>query len=97
MLTGAWNNFERLEEDLSYLELVALVKALHDKEYRELRALMAAQGIDIESNSDAEKTPENDIVERKKAEAKAKRLGKDIDDVVLEDWAVAAGFTVKNG
>jgi hypothetical protein len=47
-LAGHWKNFDELESSLSINELNALVKALRDKEYREMKFHAAMNGVDLD-------------------------------------------------
>lgn len=84
MLTGGWTNFDELEEALSYPELVAMIKALRDKERRDFEALAAVNGIDL--NKDKREDP----VERAKRRAAAKQKGVSENEYNLQ----TAGFSI---
>jgi len=86
MLTGAWNNFDHLEENLSYPELTAMVKALREQEDRSNRMLAAVNGINLDENR-----REDDPVERVKRRVAAKQRGVTEEVIELED----IGFKVK--
>ena len=57
MLTGAWRNFEHIEEELSMEELIAIVKAIRDKEHRGHKMAAALKGIDLDKDAKKEEDP----------------------------------------
>lgn len=57
MLTGAWDNFDHLEDNLSYPELVAMVKAMRDREDRRNRMMAAVQGIELGKKEENKEDP----------------------------------------
>lgn len=86
MLTGAWNNFDHLEENLSYPELTAMVKALREQEDRSNRMLAAVHGINLDENK-----REDTAFERIRREVEAEKRGVTEEVIELED----IGFKVK--
>lgn len=86
MLTGAWNNFDHLEENLSYPELTAMVKALREQEDRSNRMLAAVNGINLDENK-----REDSAFERIRREVEAEKRGVTEEVIELED----IGFKVK--
>lgn len=86
MLTGAWNNFDHLEESLSYPELTAMVKALREQEDRSNRMLAAVNGINLDENK-----REDSAFERIRREVEAEKRGVTEEVIELED----IGFKVK--
>lgn len=86
MLTGAWNNFDHLEENLSYPELTAMVKALREQEDRSNRMLAAVNGINLDENK-----REDTAFERIRREVEAEKRGVTEEVIELED----IGFKVK--
>lgn len=79
MLTGCWDNFNEMEEKLSYPELNLMVKALRDREEREFRVLAAVNGIELNKND------KNEEFERVKRNAEARRRGVTEEQVELEE------------
>jgi len=45
---GTWKNYDELEENLCFEELIVTIKALREKEDRERKFLAAIQGIDMD-------------------------------------------------
>lgn len=89
MLSGNWKNFDELEDNLSYPELVALVEALRERDQRNMRFQAALQGVDIDKN----KPQEEDPVERAKRRVRARMQNRDEEEVRFEE-AVGHSFKV---
>lgn len=90
MLLGNWRNFDELEENLSYPELVAMVNAVREREHRQMKFQAALKGVDI----DKDKPKEDDPVERIKRKVRAKQAGLDEKELTFQENARAAGFKV---
>lgn len=73
MLSGAWRNFDHLEEELSMHELIEIVKALRDKEWRQHKMNAALKGIDLDKGKKQEH--EEDPVERAKRRVAQRQSG----------------------
>jgi hypothetical protein len=54
MLTGAWKNFEELEDNLTVDELLGIVDAGREKENRLHKIIMASVGINIDGDQESE-------------------------------------------
>lgn len=89
MLLGNWRNFDELEENLSYPELIAMVKAARERDHRQMKFQAALKGIDIDKNK-----PKDDPVERVKRKVKAKLAGVSEKEHQFRENAAAAGFKV---
>lgn len=72
MLTGAWRNFDHIEEELSLPELTAIVVAVRTVEHRKNKMAAALKGIDIDKDKD--KT-QDDPVEAAKRRVAMRRQG----------------------
>lgn len=90
MLTGSWRNFDHLEENLSYPELISMIKALRSKEEREWKMLAAANGIDLGQEKNAEE--QEDPVERAKRRARARMTGENEETLKYREQYADAGF-----
>lgn len=88
MLLGNWKNFDELEENLSYPELVQMVKSLRESERRTQRFMAALKGIDLDKD---EKKAE-DPVEAAKRRARARMMNMDPDELKFQENIKAAGF-----
>ena len=83
---GAWKNFDELEEDLTLEELAALLEAAREKEHRWFKFMAGLKGIDLDKG----KVDDDNWMEQKKLEARAKAAGKSVDEVAFGDF----GFEV---
>lgn len=70
MLSGAWRNFDHIEEQLTLHELIEIVKAQRAKEERDYRMSAALKGIDLDKNK---KGSEEDPVEAAKRRVALRR------------------------
>lgn len=70
MLTGAWRNFEHIEEELSLQELIEIVKAIREREYRSHKFAAALKGVNLDEQN---KSKEDDPVEASKRRAALRR------------------------
>lgn len=91
MLLGNWRNFDDLEENLSYPELVAMVNAVRERERQRMKFQASLKGIDLDKD---QKAPEEDPVERIKRRVKAKQMNMSEKEVSFREHAKAAGFKV---
>jgi len=57
MLSGAWRNFDHIEEELTLQELVEIVKAQRAREERDYRMTAALKGIDLDKGKKQEDDP----------------------------------------
>lgn len=53
-VTGAWKNYEELEEELSLIELVHTVSAMRNRDYENKKFTAALKGIDLDENKDSD-------------------------------------------
>jgi len=51
-LLGHWKNYDELESSISIEELLATLKAMHDKEDRQNKFMAALQGIELEEKEE---------------------------------------------
>lgn len=54
-MIGIWKSFEDLERHLSLPELINIISAIRELDYREKKFLAAMQGVDLDATSGAEK------------------------------------------
>lgn len=90
MLLGIWTNFDDLEESLSYPELVAIVEAKRQQEYRTMKFQASLKGI----NLDGEVQEEN-LVEKMKRRVRAQQAGLSEEEMGFRENVAAAGFSFK--
>lgn len=95
-LLGHWKNFDQLESELSMPEMLAILKALRDRQEREHRFAAAIQGIDYGDDTDSDKPKTGDDVIRN---ARAKARGVDPSDILSLQGrdAEEAGFGIGMG
>lgn len=72
MLLGAWRSFDHLEEELSMHELIEIVRALRDKEWRMHKMNAALKGINLDENKNKQ---EEDPVEAAKRRVAMRQSG----------------------
>lgn len=90
MMLGNWKNFDELEDNLSYPELTAMVKAKRESEERNNKFMAALQGIDLGKNN----TAQDDPVEAAKLRARAKLAGMREDEFKFREVTSNVGFDV---
>jgi hypothetical protein len=93
-MIGIWKSFEDLERHLSLPELINIISAIRDLDYREKKFLAAMQGVDLDANSGAEKGQKE--WEDMKARVFSKGQATDSKDILALQGANArkAGFGI---
>jgi len=96
-MIGIWKSFEDLERHLSLPELINIISAIRDLDYREKKFLAAMQGVDLDANSGAEKGQKE--WEDMKARVFSKGQATDSKDILALQGANArkAGFGIGMG
>lgn len=54
MLSGAWKNFEELEDNLTLDELISIVDSGRERENRLHKIIMASVGVSMDADEDSE-------------------------------------------
>lgn len=75
-LTGAWRNYDELEEWFTLNELLVTYDAAHEKEYRAMKWQAQIQGVEVNepSNSNSEQAPEQGSLAERIAQRKQQQL-----------------------
>ena len=84
-MLGIWDNFEEMEEKITFEELEAILKAKSDNDFRHWKFQASLKGIDL----DSEQGEETITVEDKIQEIKARQAGMDEDTYALSQLGIA--------
>jgi hypothetical protein len=81
---GMYKSFDELEENLSLDDLEVLLIKTRDVEKDRQRFMAAMQGIDLDEKKSEQKDKYEEIVRR----AEARRLGKSVEELELEEFGI---------
>lgn len=81
MLLGIWTNIEDLEEKINLEELMVILDAARERDYRNQRFMASLQGIDIDAGA---KEAAQERLDRIKQRANAKLSGKTEEEL---EWS----------
>lgn len=84
-MLGIWDNFEEMEEKITFEELEAILKAKGDNDFRHWKFQASLKGIDLDSGQEEEMI----TVEDKIQEIKARQAGMDEDTYALAQLGIA--------